>query len=78
MITLSCGHTVNDLSMSRTIYWKKLTLDYNLDKYVRCIAYGEVCIECYNEMRKLDLILHYQEESISWLNDTLPDPKEWW
>ena len=75
-ITLSCCHKVEEFEDGVSLALKDQAIDFEEDKLVRSISYGEYCKECAAEYEKLDCILHNEKEEEDWLSGKMPD-SEW-
>ena len=77
MVTLSCGHKVENGVPQNFVHRKTTHFDFSAKYYVRAVSSEVVCDECKKEMEELGLLLS-EEEIPHWYSGKINDPEEWW
>jgi len=66
----TCGHKLSERwlkSRRGLVHWKEYTIDYDVEKLVHAVAYGEVCPKCKRNYKKWGILLENREEQDLWL-----------
>lgn len=74
-ITLCCCHKVGDMDDGIPLALKDMMADYDEDKMVRAITYGDYCKKCADDYEKLGCVLHNEQEEKDWLSGKMADAK---
>jgi len=62
MITLTCGHTVEDIDDANDI----ALASYNRE-HKRCVDYVSYCVACYEDAKQAGFVLFDEGEENKWL-----------
>ena len=70
----TCGHEISAEwfdSEKGLVHYKEHTIDYNLDRMVNAVAFGEVCQDCKRKYEEWGILLHDEEDKNLWLKGEL-------
>jgi hypothetical protein len=68
-IVACCGHTLTEEEdLGVKLHLQEMTLDYDTDRFVRAVSFGNYCKKCAERFESYGAVLHNQEEIDAYLH----------